>query len=49
MALSGHQFFWAFADSFGTVAAKEGAVIEEELPPCHMWTVLIGKRFFSTF
>ena len=31
MALSGHQFFWAFADSFGTVAAKEGAVIEEEL------------------
>ena len=31
MALSGHQFFWAFADAFGTVAAKEGAVIEEEL------------------
>jgi len=31
MALSGHQFFWAFADSFGTVAAKEGAVSEEEL------------------
>jgi hypothetical protein len=18
-------------------------------PPCHMWTALIGKRFFSTF
>ena len=31
MALSGHQFFWAFADTFGTVTAKEGAVIEEEL------------------
>ena len=31
MALSGHQFFRAFADSFGTLAAKEGAVIEEEL------------------
>jgi hypothetical protein len=31
MALSGHQFFWAFADAFRTVAAKEGAVIEEEL------------------
>ena len=31
MVLSGHQFFWAFADSFGAVAAKEGAVIEEEL------------------
>jgi hypothetical protein len=25
------KFFWAFADAFGTVAAKEGAVIEEEL------------------
>ena len=32
MALScSHQFFWAFAGSFGAVAAKEGAVIEEEL------------------
>ena len=31
MALSGHQFFWAFADTFWTVTAKEGAVIEEEL------------------
>ena len=31
MALSGHQFFWAFADTFKTVTAKEGAVIEEEL------------------
>ena len=30
MALSGHQFFWAFADAFGTVAAKEGAVIEKK-------------------
>jgi hypothetical protein len=19
------------------------------IPPCHMWTALIGKRFFSTF
>ena len=31
MVLSGHQFFWAFADTLGTVTAKEGAVIEEEL------------------
>jgi hypothetical protein len=31
MALSGHQFLRAFADPLGTLAAKEGAVIEEEL------------------
>jgi len=41
MALSGHQFFWAFADTFGTVTAKEGAVIEEELQQaeirCAQW------------
>lgn len=28
MALSGHQFFRAFADSFGTLAAKEGEETE---------------------
>ena len=43
MALSGHQFFWAFADTFGMVAAKEGAVIEEELQQalsrCQIWRV----------
>ena len=31
MALSGHQFLRTFANAFGTAAALEGAVIQEEL------------------
>jgi hypothetical protein len=44
MALSGHQFFWAFAGSFGAAAAKKGVVIEEKLQQIKMAILPIPSK-----
>ena len=49
MALSGHQFFCTFADSFGMADAKDGTVIEEKIVQPRAKTLRKGTNAWNLF